>query len=73
MREIPEHIAKQIENFSIPGGDRGNAVAVALRRFYQRVMLCPCMNQSCVQCDFDLQTIIAAWDAPLVTYDRWTS
>lgn len=54
VSEVPEHIAKQIENFSIPGGDRGDDVAVALRRFYLRVMLCPCMDQSCVQCQGDL-------------------
>lgn len=62
--DMPEHIARQIENFSIPNGDRGDNVAVALRRFYQRVMLCPCMDQSCVQCGYDLETIVEAWDRP---------
>lgn len=65
--ELPAHISRQIENFSIPDGDRGDNVAVALRRFYQRVMLCPCMNQSCMQCQFDLDTIVDAWDTGLVS------
>jgi hypothetical protein len=67
VNEIPDHIARQIENFSIPNGDRGDDVAVALRRFYQRVMLCPCMNKSCMQCQFDLDTIVDAWEASQVT------
>jgi hypothetical protein len=65
--EIPEHIACQIESFSIPNGDRGDDVAVALRRFYQRVMICPCMNQSCMQCQFDLDTIVDAWETSLIS------
>ena len=65
--EIPEHIARQIENFSIPNGDRGDDVAVALRRFYQRVTLCPCMDQSCMQCQLDLGTIVDAWDTGLLS------
>jgi len=65
VKEIPEHIARQIENFSIPNGDRGDDVAVALRRFYLRVMLCPCMDQSCVQCEYDLDTIVNAWETSL--------
>lgn len=60
---IREDIARQIENYSISDGDRGDPVAHALRRFYQRVMLCPCMDQSCVQCKYDLGDIEAAWDA----------
>lgn len=67
VSEVPEHIAKQIENFSIPGGDRGDDVAVALRRFYQRIMLCPCMAQSCMQCQLDLDTMVAAWDTGLAS------
>lgn len=63
VAEIPEHIARQVENFNIPKGDRGDDIAVALRRFYQRVMICPCMDQSCVQCRGDLDTIVRAWDA----------
>lgn len=63
--EMPEHIARQIENFSIPNGDRGDDVAVALRRFYLRVMLCPCMDQSCMQCQLDLDTIVDAWESSL--------
>lgn len=65
--KIPVHIARQIENFSIPAGDRWDDVAVALRRFYQRVMLCPCMDQSCMQCQLDLDTIVDAWETGLIS------
>lgn len=65
--ELPEHIARQIENFSIPNGDRGDDVAVALRRFWQRVMLCPCMDQSCIQCQLDLDAINDAWETGLIS------
>jgi hypothetical protein len=65
--DIPDHISGQIENFNIPAGDRGDDIAVALRRFYQRVMICPCMNQSCTQCEFDLDTIVAAWDTSVAS------
>lgn len=62
---IRADIARQVENYSIPDGDRGDAVAHALRRFYQRVALCPCMDQSCVQCRYDIEDIEAAWDVPV--------
>lgn len=62
-RIIRADIARSIESYSIPDGDRGDPVARALRRFYQRVMLCPCMDQSCIQCKYDIEDIEAAWDA----------
>ena len=36
-------------------------VAQALRRFYLRVQLCPCMDQSCRQCVLDAEAIEEAW------------
>jgi hypothetical protein len=60
-------IERQIENFSGSAGDRVDPVAQALRRLYQRVMLCPCQFQprwkeeGCYQCQFDKQSIEAAW------------
>jgi len=62
-------IERQIENFSGPAGDRIDPVAQALRRLYQRVMLCPCQFQArwketgCVQCQLDKQSIEDAWIA----------
>ena len=57
-------IKQQMEGWSAADGDRIDPVAHALRRFYLRTELCPCMRKpQCLQCKLDLEQIELAWDA----------
>ena len=64
----------QMRNFNIADGDRGDAVANALRRLWLRTECCPCGGggcqqctvdhaNSCRQCTLDHAAIAAAWKA----------
>lgn len=54
-------IERQMVEWDAKVGDRVDPVAQALRRFYLRVQLCPCMNQCCRQCVLDCEAIEEAW------------
>lgn len=58
----PELIQK-MTSWDASKGDRIDPVAVALRRLYLRVELCPCMARpSCLQCQNDMGSIETAWN-----------
>lgn len=58
-----DDLKRQMTTFCIPP-DRGDPVAVALRRLYWRVEVCLCMQKPpCIQCSADMVVIETAWDA----------
>lgn len=61
------NIQRQMTSWSVHEGDRIDAVAQVCRRLYLRTELCPCMNQSCMQCKNDMLTIEEAWNASMPT------
>src|SRR5262247_1285322 len=64
MSFTPAPPMPQLQNWDISMGDRGDAVAVALRRFWLRIESCRCqhvMAEPCVQCKHDTDTLMAAW------------